>query len=97
MGAVCGISWRGGWACALFGGMQGSLCYHLCLQLQQISNWISVTTMTGNMLSRRGSCLAAEAVRRHGLRDGWRGVRVKREKPCEASGKHGNGNASACT
>ncbi len=25
------------------------------------------------------------------------GVRVKREKPCEASGKHGNGNASACT
>ncbi len=28
---------------------------------------------------------------------GWGGVRVKREKPCEASGKHGNGNASACT
>ncbi len=25
------------------------------------------------------------------------GVRVKREKPCEVSGKHGNGNASACT
>ncbi len=26
-----------------------------------------------------------------------KGVRVKREKPCEVSGKHGNGNASACT
>ncbi len=28
---------------------------------------------------------------------GKRGVRVKREKPCEESGKHGNGNAGACT
>ncbi len=44
-------------------------------------------------------------VRPHGCRQGplgghrhsRLGVRVKREKPCEVSGKHGNGNAGACT
>ncbi len=40
---------------------------------------------------------SAAAARVGGAGEVVQGIRVKREKPCEVSGKHGNGNASACT